>query len=124
MNFLSNDKRASSLLTRGREDVSNLRRDVQDLLGHTTSETLPNGAREITDQVKTQVRSQLAAGGAYAAARLRNLRHPSRSESSDWLAGAAVVSIVALGVYALIRCSNHQKALAEADEDQDASLEI
>ncbi len=121
---LFQDRRATGLLNRVRNDVSLLREDLGSLLTHTTRETLPNSAREIADHARSGARdfadhakSSLAAGGAYAADRLRNLRaHPPRREAG-WVGGAILVGVIAYGVYALYRSSNEARLEAgEIDE--------
>lgn len=113
---LFNDRRATGLLNRVREDVSHLRDDIGQLLTHTTKKTLPNGARELADQAKTH----LSAGGAYAASRLRDLRShpPSTRQSAEVLGGLVVVGLIAYGVYALCRNSQAIREEAERLEDQ------
>ena len=107
-----NDRRAAGLLNRVREDVSNLREDIGSLLTHTTRKTLPDSAHEIAGRA----RHQLAAGGAYAASRLRDLRgHPHR-ESAGWVGGAIVVGLLAYGAYALLR-SNCQSCGDNSQDD-------
>ncbi|GAA5116856.1 hypothetical protein JIN84_18340 [Luteolibacter yonseiensis] len=110
---LFNDRRASNLLNRVRDDIFHLREDVGSLLSHTTKKTLPNGARELADQAK----SQLAAGGAYAASRLRDFRgHPPR-QSAGWIGGALLVGVLAYGVYSL--CQNRQTDETRRYEPED-----
>ena len=86
-------------------DIANLRDDISNLVSHTTKETLPNSARGLADQA----RSQLAAGGAYAASRLRDLRQqqPSSTVSTTGLVGGALLAgVIAYGVFAIFRsCS-------------------
>lgn len=113
MNSLFNDRRANGLLNRVREDVSHLRDDIGSLLSHTTKKTLPNGAREIADQAK----SQLAASGAYAASRLRDFRGHSPRQSAGWIGGALLVGVLAYGVYSL--CQSKQSATADRYEPDD-----
>lgn len=109
---LFKDRRATGLLNRVREDVSHLRDDIGSLLTHTTRTTLPNGARELADQAK----SQLAAGGAYAASRLRDLRsHPPR-QSAGWVGGAVVVGLLSYGAYVLWREHCQCNQALEQDE--------
>ena len=121
---LFKDRRASSLLNRVRDDISHLRQDIGSLVSHTTRTTLPNGAREIADQAK----SQLAAGGAYAASHLRNLRNKPTRQSAEWIGGAVVVGLLAYGTYLLLRkscqgCANdHQRDVQEYDPEDDVPL--
>jgi hypothetical protein len=107
------DRRTTKLLGRVRDDVSSLRHDIGDLLVHTTRKTLPNGARELADQA----RNQLAAGGAYAATRMRSLRPPQTS-TQGWVGGAMVVGLLAVGIYALCRngCQDLENAIAPPDD--------
>lgn len=93
---LLNDNRTAGLMNRVREDVSHLREDVGHLLSYTTRETLPNSAREIADQAKTQI----AAGGAYAASRLRELRETPVTQKAGWVGGAVLVGLLAAGYFA------------------------
>jgi hypothetical protein len=93
---LLNDNRTAGLMNRVREDVSHLREDVGHLLSYTTRETLPNSAREIADQAKTQI----AAGGAYAASRLRELRETPTGQKAGWVGGAVLVGLLAAGYFA------------------------
>jgi uncharacterized membrane protein YebE (DUF533 family) len=111
---LFSDRRVNSLLNRVREDISNLRDDVGSLLTHASRETLPSGAREIADQAK----NRFAAGSAFAASRLRNLRSQPPTQSAGWIGGAVVVGLVAYGVYALCRnnCCNGQTEKSEQEE--------
>lgn len=95
------DRRASSLINRVREDISNLREDIGSLFLHTTKNTVPNSARDLADQAK----SQLAAGGAYAVDRFRSLRHQPTRQSAGWIGGAVVVGLLAFGAYALIKAN-------------------
>lgn len=113
---LFQDRRANGLLNRVREDVSHLREDIGQLLSHTTKRTLPNGARELADQAK----HQLAAGGAYAANRLRDLRShsPSSRESASVIGGVVVLGLLAYGVYALCRSSQAIREKAARLEDE------
>ncbi len=96
------DRRTNSLLDRVRIDIANLREDIGSLFLHTTKNTVPNGARELADQAK----SQLAAGGAYAASRLRQFRGQPARETAPWVGGVVVVGLLAIGAYALIRASS------------------
>lgn len=116
MNTPFQDRRATGLLNRVREDVSHLREDIGHLLSHTTRRTLPNGARELADQAK----HQLAAGGAYAASRFRDLRshHPSPRESAGMVGGVVLLGLLAYGAYALCRNSRAIREEAERLEDE------
>lgn len=119
MNTLFKDRRANGLLNRVREDISHLRNDIGSLVTHTTRTTLPNGAREIADQA----RSQLAAGGAYAASQFRNLRGKPTRQSAEWVGGAVVVGLLAYGAYLL--CRNHcQSCQTRVDPDYDHTDDI
>lgn len=111
---LFKDRRTTGLLNRVREDISHLREDIGSLVSHTTRTTLPNGARELADQAK----SQLASGSAYAASRLRNLRRPPPRQSAEWIGGAVVVGLLAYGAYLIWnnRCQAHQEH-PEIDSD-------
>lgn len=97
------DRKANGLLNRVCEDVAHLRDDIGSLLSHTTKRTLPNGARELADQAKHQI----AAGGAYAASRLRDLRGHQPAPSAGWIGGAIVVGLLAYGAYALCKSCSH-----------------
>lgn len=106
------DRRASSLLNRVRDDITNLRDDIASLLTHTTKRTFPDGAREIADQARSSAldfadhaRTRIAAGGAYAASRLRDFRGQPRCQTAGWVGGAALVGLLAFGAYALYRHS-------------------
>lgn len=98
---LFNDRRTTSLLHRVRKDIHHLREDIGNLLHHTTSRTVPTGARNLADQAK----HQLTAGGAYAASRVRKLRRhaPEADHSPALIGGTVVVGLLAFGVYALCR---------------------
>lgn len=102
MNQLPLDRKAAGLLNRVRKDIAHLRNDLTDLWDHTTRNTLPRAARELGDRASDRV----AAGGAYAASRLRHSLHrhtPHRQRSSGWMTGALAVGVVAAGVYALMK---------------------
>ena len=116
------DRRANNLLNRVREDISNLREDIGSLFLHTTKTTVPNSARDLADQAK----SQLAAGSAYAAERFRSLRHQPSCRSAGWIGGAVVVGLLAVGAYALIKancpCEEEYDSFAD-DDDQPEDAE-
>lgn len=114
------DRRASSLLSRVRDDISHLREDIGNLLSHTTKTTLPQGAREIAGQARSgardladQAKGQLAAGSAYAFSRIRDFRGQPSCHSASWVGGAVVVGLLAYGAYAIHR---HNRNIA-AEED-------
>lgn len=109
------DRRTNSLLNRVRDDIANLREDIGSLFLHATKNTVPNGARDLADQAK----SQLAAGGAYAASRLRQFRSQPTRDAAPWVGGAVVVGLLAFGAYALIRanCPCNQDRCDATDED-------
>ncbi len=92
---LFNDRRASKLLSRVREDVTHLREDIASLLSHSTKKTLPHGARELASQAK----SQLSSGSAYAAKRIRSMRGaPEPSHIGVGVAGGVLaVGLLAAG---------------------------
>jgi uncharacterized membrane protein YebE (DUF533 family) len=112
---LFKDRRTAGLLNRVRQDVSHLREDIGDLLNHTTRETLPNGAHDLANEA----RRQLAAGGAYAATRLRSLRSTPPRESAGWIGGAVIVGLLAYGAYTLYNNGCCSRKAAEADELED-----
>ncbi len=97
-----------------REDVSHLRKDIANLLSHTTHETLPASAREIVGQAK----QQLNAGGAYMMSQLRDFKRPSRRASGGIISGVAAAGLLAYGAYLLYqsrcRCAVDDQI---ADED-------
>lgn len=108
-----NDNRAAGLLNRVREDVSHLREDVGHLLSHTTRETLPQSARGIADQAK----SQIAAGSAYAASRLRELREAPVPQKAGWIGGALLIGVLtAAGVYAFSHNGHSQTTSRSSGE--------
>ncbi len=110
MNHLPfHDSRAAGLLSRVREDISHLRQDVANLLSHTTRHTLPQGARDIADSA----RHQLAAGGSYAASRLRSLRESPPKQALGVLGGAILVGVIAAGIYAV--CKSECRTSADDD---------
>lgn len=131
--FPFQDRRASSLLQRVRDDISRLRDDVGTLLSHTTKRTIPTGAKEVVDQARSGGReladlakSQLAAGGAYAASRFRQLRRDESSygsQSASWVGGAVVVGLLGYAAYALYR-HRCQCIEDECSEIEDEANEI
>ncbi len=117
---LFSDRRTAGLLNRVRTDITHLRDDIGNLLSHTTRETLPNSAKELAEQAK----HQLAAGGAYAASRLRDLRYHPPRQSAGWIGGAVVVGLLAFGAYALLRNSGCCSSSTRVDENFDPEDEI
>lgn len=112
--FLCPDRRSTSLLNRVRDDVSSLRADIGSLVLDATKRTLPNSAHEFADRAK----SQLAAGGAYAASRLKDFRSNTPRQSVGWIGGAVVLGLLAYGAYALCRDSGYcqNKAVDDLEE--------
>jgi hypothetical protein len=107
------DSRAATLLSRVREDIAHLRQDVGNLARHTTLHTLPEGARELAENA----RHQLAAGGSYAASRLRALRSSPPRASIGVIGGAVLVGALAAGIYALCRSEACAARRREAEEE-------
>lgn len=108
------DSRASGLLSRVREDISHLRQDVRNLVAHTTRHTLPQGARELADTA----RHQLAAGGSYAASRIRSFRSsPPPRQALGVIGGAVLVGVLAAAIYAV--CKSDACAAASAEDSSD-----
>ena len=108
------DRRASGLLSRVREDISHLRQDVANLLTHTTKHTLPQGARDLADSA----RHQFAASSNYAAAQLRSLRsHPPKQAALGVLGGAILVGVIAAGIYAVCKSDNCAAASLDPEDD-------
>lgn len=107
------DSRAAALLSRVREDIAHLRQDVGNLARHTTLHTLPEGARELAENA----RHQLAAGGSYAASRLRALRSSPPRTSIGVIGGAVLVGALAAGIYALCRSEACAARRHEAEEE-------
>lgn len=106
-----NDPRALKLLSRVREDLSQLRHDISSLVSHTTHRTLPEGAKELADSAK----HQFSAGSAYAAERLRSLRQtPPTRETLGVVGGILVVGLLAFGAYTL--CKGNCRRGGEYDE--------
>jgi len=116
MNAPFNDSRASGLLSRVREDIAHLRQDVGNLVQHTARHTLPEGARGLADNA----RHRLAAGGNYAASRLRTLRQSPPRQAIGIVGGALLVGLLAAGAYALCKNGCCQAARLE-DDDFDPS---
>ncbi|QJE97536.1 hypothetical protein [Luteolibacter luteus] len=113
IHFPFQDHRASGLLSRVRDDISHLRQDVANLLTHTTRHTLPRGARELADSA----RSQLSAGGSYAASRLRDFRSSPPKQALGVLGGAILVGVIAAGIYAVCKSDEMRAAEAEAEDE-------
>lgn len=107
-----NDPRAVKLLSRVREDLSQLRHDIASLVSHTTHRTLPDRAKEIANTA----RQQFSAGSAYAAGRIRSLRQAPPRETLGIAGGLVVVGLLALGVYAL--CKGNCQSSHPGDEGE------
>jgi hypothetical protein len=106
------DSRTLGLLSRVREDIAHLRQDMGNLVQHTTRHTLPLGARELAENA----RHQLAAGGSYAASRLRSLRASPPRQAIGVIGGAILVAALAGGLYAL--CRSESCALRREVEEE------
>jgi hypothetical protein len=115
---LLQDRHSTSLLNRVRKDVSLLRADIGNLLSDTTHRALPNTAHEIADRAKHQI----AAGGAYAVSRFRDLKS-SPPPAASWVGGAAILGLIALGAYA-IHCRNCACRQAAADERDESDFDV
>jgi len=116
MNSPFTDSRASGLLSRVREDIALLRQDVGHLVQHTTRHTLPDGARGLADHA----RHRLAAGGSYAASRLRSLRESPPRKALGILGGALLVGLLAAGAYTLCQgggCPASRRASDDHSEE-------
>jgi len=114
MNSPFHDRRASSLFSRVREDLSHLRADVGNLVHHTARYTLPQGARDIADTA----RHRLVEGGHLAANRLRSLRSSPPRQAIGVLGGAILVGILAAGIYAIVKSENsHRSNGFDGDSD-------
>ncbi|MCW1885002.1 hypothetical protein OKA04_09710 [Luteolibacter flavescens] len=119
MNFPFHDRRAASLLSKVREDISHLRSDVGNLFHHTTSHTVPQGARALADTA----RDRILDGGHYAASRLRSLRSiPQRQAVGIGVLGGA---ILVGGIYAVIKSESCARArAAELDEESHDDIPV
>lgn len=115
MNLPFQDRRASSLLTRVREDISHLRQDVGNLVHHTARYTLPQGARGLADTA----RHRLAEGGHYAADRLRSFRSSPPRQAIGVLGGAILVGVLAAGIYAFMKNESARAAALNGDSLDD-----
>jgi hypothetical protein len=106
MNSPFHDRRASSLFSRVREDLSHLREDMGNLVHHTARYTVPQGAREIADTA----RHRLVEGGHYAASRLRSLRTSPPRQAIGVLGGAVLVGVLAAAIYAIVKSENGHRS--------------
>jgi hypothetical protein len=109
------DPRANDLLSRVSQDVSLLRQDIGRLFTHTTRHTLPEGVRGLADNA----RNRLASGKLYSAEQLRALRSQVNQPAAAWIGGAAVVGLIAAGVYLFLKSDCCSMAAIEEDEDED-----
>jgi hypothetical protein len=112
------DPGASKLLSRVREDISLLRGDVAKLLSYTTRYTLPKGAREIVGSA----RQGLVAGRSHTAQCLRSIGSGPSRQAAGVVAGAAIVGLLAVGIYAL--CQSDRCRLARLEEEEEPADEI
>ncbi len=112
------DPGASKLLSRVRDDISLLRGDVAKLLSYTTRYTLPKGAREIAGSA----RQGLSAGRTYAAQRIRSIGSSAPRQAAGVAAGAAIVGLLAVGIYAL--CKSERCRSARREEENEAMDEL
>jgi hypothetical protein len=106
MNSPFHDRRASSLFSRVREDLSHLREDVGNLVHHTARYTVPQGARDIADSA----RHRLVEGGHFAASRLRSLRSNPPRQAIGVLGGAILVGVLAAAIFAIVKSENSHRA--------------
>ena len=114
------DPGAAKLLSKVREDISDLRGDVTKLLTYTTRYTLPKGAREIAGSA----RQGLSASGNYAAQRLRSLGSSPPRQAFGILAGAAIIGLLAAGVYAFAKsdCCRSARRIEEEEEAEELGI--
>jgi hypothetical protein len=115
MNSPFHDRRASSLFSRVREDLSHLREDVGNLVHHTARYTLPQGARDIAGTA----RHRLVEGGHYAANRLRSLRTSPPRQAIGVLGGAILVGVLAAGIYAIVKSESTPRATGLTGDSPD-----
>jgi hypothetical protein len=116
MNSPFHDRRASSLFSRVREDLSHLREDVGNLVHHTARYTVPQGARDIADSA----RHRLVEGGHFAASRLRSLRSSPPRQAIGVLGGAILVGVLAAAIYAVVKSENsHRVTGLDGDSPDD-----
>ena len=118
MSNIMHDHRSSTLLSRVRDDISNLRNDVGSLLSHTGKQTIPAGARDLADQA----RSGLALGSAYATSRFNSLRCHSNRQSAEWVGGAILVGLLAYGAYSLYK-SHREKSEEQYLEESEGEFD-
>ncbi|WP_035607047.1 hypothetical protein [Haloferula sp. BvORR071] len=109
------DPGAAKLLSKVREDISDLRGDVTKLLTYTTRYTLPKGAREIAGSA----RQGLSASGSYAKARLNALSSSAPRQAFGILSGAAIVGILAVGVIAFAKSDCCRAARTREEEEEE-----
>jgi hypothetical protein len=115
MNSPFHDRRASSLFSRVREDLSHLREDVGNLVHHTARYTVPQGARDIADSA----RHRLVEGGHFAASRLRSLRSSPPRQAVGVLGGAILVGVLAAAIFAIVKSENSRRANGYSGDSPD-----
>lgn len=114
------DPGAAKLLSKVREDITDLRGDVHKLLTYTTRYTLPKGARELAGNA----RHGLVSSRDYAAERLRTLGTSAPRQAFGLLAGAAIVGLLAAGVYAFAKSDCCRSARRIEDDEEAEELGI
>ena len=113
------DPGAAKLLSKVREDITDLRGDVHKLLTYTTRYTLPKGARELAGTA----RQGLASGRTYATQHLRSLGASPPRQAFGLLAGVAIIGLLAAGVYAFAK-SDCCRSSARRIEDEEEAEEL
>ncbi len=108
------DPGAAKLLSKVREDITDLRGDVHKLLTYTTRYTLPKGARELAGSA----RQGLTSGRNYASQHLRTLGTSAPRQAFGLLAGVAIVGLLAAGVYAFAKSDCCRARRIEEEEEE------
>lgn len=109
------DPRANDLLSRVSQDVSLLRQDIGRLVTHTARHTFPEGVRGLADTAKHRLNS----GKLYSTEQLRVLRSQVNQPAAAWIGGAAVVGLIAAGVYLFLKSDCCSLASIEDEDDDD-----